>query len=863
MRMTDKLVRALFLVLILSFVSLGCSKKPKKTKPGSTTSSSSGTLSTSTSVTATEFGFAKVTVSLNAVKTSAVTFTYKTNAGTATAGQDYISISSATGTIPAGQLSTDIYLSILNDFGDESNETFSFKLVSASGASLGTATTTSVTITDQESSAVTGVYPQISVGYSHACALTNTGDLKCWGTNGDSFLLGSTDTFLITNKAIAISGITNVAKVVAGHRSSCVLYTNGSVQCWGNNMSGQLGNNGPIHIASATPVNVVGLNANVTDLAGAGGSHFCVVQSGAVKCWGDNTSGALGDNSGTSQGAPVTVAGVTATSVATGYNYTCAIIAVTGAVKCWGQNNYGQLGDGTLVDSPVPVDVPGLSGVTQIASSDYSTCALLNTGAVKCWGYNVSGQVGDGTTTDQPTPTDVSGLSSGVASLDGKNLMMCALLSTGGLKCWGENGYGQLGNGTFTAPLVPVNVSGLTSGVLSFSVGSFGSCATLSAGGIKCWGSYLGPLLGNGIESFADRPVDLSGFATTVSAVSIGWKHTCSLLSNGGVQCFGINSDGQLGDGTTVSRTTPSYVSGLSSGVSKIASAESSNCAILNTGALKCWGDNSSGQLGDGTTNDRSAPVQVSGLTSGVSEVAVGGEFACAIVSGAVKCWGANYAGQLGDGSNTDSSVPVSVAGISTAVKLGAGYYHACAVLGDASVKCWGTNSSGQLGDGTLVDRNSPVSVSGLNNAAEVKLGFDHTCARLTDSTIQCWGYNSSGQLGDGTTNDSLTPVVVSGLTGVSSLVVGFNHGCALTSSGPVKCWGDNSYAYRDGTSTSHSTPYTMPSLSGGFSKITSYGDRSCVIDLRGYVKCWGTIGDSTASAIQYTSPSVLRSVVE
>lgn len=340
--------------------------------------------------------------------------------------------------------------------------------------------------------------------------------------------------------------------------------------------------------------------------------------------------------------------------ISSGENFSCAI-NTTGGVKCWGYNANGQLGDGTNNDRSTPTNVVGLSsGVIAISSSSQQTCALLNTGGVKCWGMNTYGQLGDGTTTDHSTPVDVVGLSSGVASISVGMGTTCAILNSGAVKCWGYNGQGGLGDGSTTDKYIPVDVIGLPSKVTSISAGWTHTCALFDTGGVKCWGQ--GYFIGGG-----------SPFSNGIIGISAGTLTGCVLNATGGVKCWGFNNWGGVGDGTTTTdvRYSPVDVVGLSSGVVFVTESVYHSCALLASGGVKCWGYNDGGQLGDGTTTDRSSPVSVNGLSNGVVAIAPGGHHSCALLStGTIKCWGSNQYGELGNGSTTNNLSPINVSGI-------------------------------------------------------------------------------------------------------------------------------------------------------------------------------------------------------
>ncbi len=346
-----------------------------------------------------------------------------------------------------------------------------------------------------------------------------------------------------------------------------------------------------------------------------------------------------------------------------------------------------------------------LTGLVEIEAGWHHTCALTTGGGIICWGNNHDGQLGDGTEVDRKTPQDVVALMSRGTAITAGERHTCALTTAGGVKCWGNNHDNQLGDGTEVDRVTPVNVVGLTSGVTAITAGERHTCALTVAGGVKCWGNNHDGQVGDGTDSDKKTPVDVAALTSGVKGIAAGWRHTCALTVAGGVKCWGNNHDGQVGDGTGTDKKTPVDVVGLMSGVKAITAGRSHTCALTTAGGVKCWGNNHDGRLGDGTTVDKKAPVEVVGLTSGAKAIAAGWRHTCALITAeVVKCWGKNHDGQVGDGTASNRSTPVDVVGLTSGVKaIAAGAQHSCA-LTPASAVCWGDNEDGQLGDGTTTD---------------------------------------------------------------------------------------------------------------------------------------------------------------
>ena len=273
----------------------------------------------------------------------------------------------------------------------------------------------------------------------------------------------------------------------------------------------------------------------------------------------------------------------------------------------------------------------------------------------------------------------------------------------------------------------------------------------------------------------------------------------------------------------------------------------SHSCATKSDGSLWCWGYNDNGQLGDGSTNNREYPVQVSGFTS-VSTSSAGNSMTCGVrQDGTVWCWG-YQSFSLGDGVTSSSTTPVQVSGITNAEKVSLGYTnHACVLNADGTVYCWGANNGGKLGDGTTSYRMTPVPVVGLSQVEDISLGDSHSCALKSDGTVWCWGDNWQATLGDGTLDAKATPVQVLGLSGVTEVSAGRSHSCAIDSSGGAYCWGSNYYAQAGSGTNYYPTPVTtlvtpapVVDLSTGVTDISSGSGHSCAIKDDGTIWCWG-----------------------
>lgn len=391
------------------------------------------------------------------------------------------------------------------------------------------------------------------------------------------------------------------------------------------------------------------------------------------------------DSDGDGYGDPNTIAGACSdpsgyskvknhyTLISVGYYHTCGLTA-SGGVKCWGYNGSGALGDGTTTDSLIPVDVvtsavdpTPLTGVKSISSGIEHTCALTELGKVYCWGYNYDGQLGNGESGDLANssfPVSVLNLTEGASSISLGSNHTCTLTSLGGVKCWGYNFFGQSGDGSVVDfNPVPVEVKGLTSGVKKlFATKAENSCALTSSGDLKCWGFNGDGQIGDGTRTDRREPVDVVTLTDKITSLSSGSGHMCALTVSGGVKCWGDNRSGQLGDGTIISSLVPVDVVGLESNVISLFTGWNNNCVVTSSGEIKCWGDNYHGELGNGEIETNYLiPVKVGDVGSGTVSISLDDHSCYVTSSGLAKCSGYNYNGQLGNGLTEDSSVPVNV----------------------------------------------------------------------------------------------------------------------------------------------------------------------------------------------------------
>lgn len=552
---------------------------------------------------------------------------------------------------------------------------------------------------------LSGTVTAISAGLVHTCAIAD-GAARCWGEGYDGQLgngsSSSSETAVPVSKS-KMSGV--VTAISAGDFHTCAV-ADGGAFCWGYAEDGRVGLGYEYTWPLEVPERVAGMTSGVTDIA-AGESHSCAIRAGEVKCWGNGSGGRLGNGQVSTQHGPVAVTGVTddALAVAAGTGHSCAVLA--DRVQCWGANTRGQLGQPAIGTSSTAVDVDGLDSVSMLSLGERHACALSN-GKVFCWGSSERGKLGDGSMTPAATPREVPGLS-GVTAVDAGTQHSCAVAQSKAF-CWGYGRRYMLGNGSNTDQSTPVEVIGI-SDVTAIATGLEHTCA-IATQKVFCWGGGDYGRIGVNGSVQTQSPVEVTGLiepGETVEAIDIGENYSCALVS-GVVKCWGYGTTG-IPDANGPSQKIPVLpVLPTDDGpVRSLAAGANHACAATDSHTF-CWGYNDHGQLGDGTTTRSNVPVEVSGLgtsdalgANSLSYSSTGSS--CAVTpAGAVSCWGHGMFGQLGNGAFSSASTPVPVSGLDSGVsdvKVGGGF--ACAVVGvNAEVKCWGDGFDGQLGDGTI-----------------------------------------------------------------------------------------------------------------------------------------------------------------
>ena len=676
----------------------------------------------------------------------------------------------------------------------------------------------------------------------------------------------------------------------SGHWSSCGIKADRTLWCWGDDpfRSGRLDSAQdfcPDQFGCASLPNAprqVGASSSWKSVS-TGGSHTCALKTTeTLWCWGGNASGQLGDGTRTSRKGPGQVGTERWERVSASPDgeeldgHTCAVRSDR-TLWCWGENRFGQLGDGTTSDRVNPRRVGTGRDWTRVGTTSGHTCAIKTDRTLWCWGRTtlpnrddppsrlVPQQLGTaanwvsidpggtcgiradhtlwcGSTSSLGTPFRKVDRAENWASVDATGLdHTCAIKTNQTLWCWGENYEGQLGDGTVTDREAPRKVSGDSNDWSTVAIGWDFGCAIKIDRKLWCWGDNHAGQLGDGTSTEGRPRPHQIGTASNWIELDAKDSHSCGIRSNRTLWCWGLNEDGQLGDGTNASRFVPTQI-GAASDWSTVGVGGDHTCATKADNTLWCWGWNKYGQVGDGTTRDGNTPRQI-GTAATWAKVEAGTLHTCATKSDdTLWCWGRNREAQLGDGTLTNRTAPQQIGSATTWATLSVDD-HTCATRTDHSLWCWGSDVDGQLGDGDEVANvRTPYRVGTDADWATAGVGGYRTCAIKTDRTLWCWGsdYDHAGTGEGHTSNERPSPLQVGTARTWTAVSMHLYHTCATRTDNTLRCWGANeTYEIGDGTTTPRPSPLKI----GGadWATVRAGNVHTCALKTDRTLWCWGT----------------------
>jgi alpha-tubulin suppressor-like RCC1 family protein len=645
-------------------------------------------------------------------------------------------------------------------------------------------------------------FVDIAVGTNHACAIRDNGTAYCWGAGANGQIGNGANTMVLSPTLVGSQIFTALA---LGDKFSCALQDDGKASCWGANSRGELGNGGTSD--TNTPATISGTTV-FRKLSAGSSHVCGIKEDGLVFCWGYNLNGQTGTNTSGAGTNKTTATQITGTlkfrELSLGHSHSCGITG-NGAAYCWGKGNLGQIGNNAAADVSVPTLVSGTDKYISLAATTQSSCGIKDDGTLRCWGDNTLGELNTaGAQASSSTPVASSDGSRWISLIAG-NSMFCGVQSSGTAFCWGSNNSDQLGVGDSInrSSSAAISMSNVTSPTLikfkKIVVGDVTSCAISSTQDLWCWGNGVTTgELGVGARIFM-KTSPLHVGSSKWMDVAMASNHACAINDAYEVYCWGRNAAYELGiaSGDNVARYTPTKINGTRKYLS-IAVAANSSCAAATDGQLVCWGSDAgsnSGNLASGAYTALQIPTASNDTTNQYVKVAGGDFHVCGVtVDGSARCWGRNTSGQLGNGGTTNQPSPANFDSSTRYVTIAAGAIHSCGVTAAGVVRCFGAGANGQMGNGTTTATNSTVTTPTWSPAKKV-LGLswsgaamDHSCVTTSDYYSYCWGANASKQSNNSATNPITTPQ--QGNSTIISTSAGTTVSCQLSSQGDISCFG-------------------------------------------------------------------------
>jgi alpha-tubulin suppressor-like RCC1 family protein len=535
-------------------------------------------------------------------------------------------------------------------------------------------------------------------------------------------------------------------------------------------------------------------------------------------------------------------------SVSAGQYHACSIRS-DNTLWCWGLNTSGQAGTGTGDAIFLkPAAAGSATDWERVSAGATFTCALNAAKKILCFGANTSGQLGDGTVATKTSPTPVADVMVLWKDVDAGVSHTCAISEGGDLFCWGANARGQIGDGSTDNKSLPTPVT-KAGPWASVSAGSEFSCAVHADGTLWCWGLNSSRQLGDATTMNTAVPVQEKTLAADWASVTAGSGFTCGVKVDGTRWCWGGNSLGQGGDGTTISINQPKKAD-ADTDWAKIEAGDLAACGIKKSGALLCWGDGSVGQTGQ--PGDETLKLSPAAASAEMDWIAVAGglRFACGVqASGRLSCWGSASRGALGGGFAPDRTEPSQVGVDADWDFVDVQQDNGCGIR-KGELWCWGRNISANLGDGTSITRVTPKLIDAGRQWTRVAVGRTHTCGIASEGgapeSVFCWGSDINGELGNGAGTGQTMPSPASPTPGNDAvwteLVAGFNHTCGIRQDGTLWCWGRNNQGQLgDATTTARPDPkQVLPAGAADWIRVAASGDFTCGLRTAGALFCWG-----------------------